>query len=658
MANDTHPRVSTPEAEAVAVRDEVKTTARAPRPPPPRWQRWLKKLAIGLAIALVGLYVLYLVVGNVLLKTRVIRNAVSAWPSRSFEYGSAYTLWPGIVHVRDVHLRVRDSEIEFLMVIDEARVDLDLFALTHKVVHARSVQARGVSFRQRFRLDGADVAHRTTYALPPIEGFDQVPLKSNIYFGPTDDAHYDLFTFDFEHVDVTGVRELWVQDYRFAGDAHAQGSFYLRPARKLTVGPASLDIYKGDMHLGPDPVMEGMTGTIHTTIDMFDPRSVTGAEVFDKFTFVDARIDARVPSYAFLEHRYLEGEKPPQLTGGAGSLHLDVRIRKGELESGTDVTLDQKNLGVHLPDSANVATSSQLSFSVKDVDGKPEASMRASLAPVDVRVKGAEKYPLRAPTLGVFARSKNLALRKPFNDLLYSIDVPQLEITDLRFFQHLVGGKIAIGEGAALGKAHLDAQLASESGQGSLSISTHTASARFGDFAVSAMIGLDVKATRLDLSTFNCDLSHSTLDLREVVLTHGSKKEDPWWGKLELDKATLRPALATKLRAEASMVMRDVRPILATYLSTKGLPDWLPKLVTLENFQAHAKVRLGSYLDIDDFASQATNTEVDVRYHEIYTHKHGAIFVKWRDVQTGIEITDDGVKPILIGVREWFDAQK
>src|SRR5712691_13114979 len=49
----------------------------------------------------------YLVSANILLRTRLLRSMINDGPDKTYvEYGSAYSLWPGRVRVRD--LRIRD----------------------------------------------------------------------------------------------------------------------------------------------------------------------------------------------------------------------------------------------------------------------------------------------------------------------------------------------------------------------------------------------------------------------------------------------------------------------------------------------------------------------------------------------------------------------
>ena len=66
-------------------------------------------VALRVLLVLGGLAALYLLLGNVVIKTALLKRLANTSPSVQLEYGSAYTLFPGRVHVDG--LRLRSSHI-------------------------------------------------------------------------------------------------------------------------------------------------------------------------------------------------------------------------------------------------------------------------------------------------------------------------------------------------------------------------------------------------------------------------------------------------------------------------------------------------------------------------------------------------------------------
>jgi hypothetical protein len=629
----------------------------------PPWRRIARKVLIGLAIAVVGLYALYVLAANIALKTRIIRDAVGKFPSRSIEYSSAWTLWPGIVHVKDLHIRVQDSSQEFLIVLDDTVTDLDLLALTKRRLHARFVKTHGLSFRLRSRIDPRIDPSPVTYALPPIEGFDAVPFKDVSHYEPPPLGKEleKIFTFDLENVEVDGVREIWVDDYRVEGDGHVRGRLHLAPSRNLEVGRSELELTRGSMWVGKDVVIDDMKGKVAAEIGWFQVRSEYGADVLEHLTVVDAALDGHVSNYSFVEHRYLAG-KGVELVGGEGRLHLDVHVRNGELINGTAIGLDAKDLELHFG-NRHAKTSGVLAFDVKDREGAPEAQGRLTLTGTDLFVSGsaAEKTPtLTAAQAGIFARSRNLGLAKPFNDLLYSVDVPALKLGDLRVLQRFLppASTFRIGKGTATAHLHLDATRVDGGGQAAIQVESKGAFVRYRDASLQGNVAIDLKLANLDLAKKSAILSHSTLDVTDVTFTDASKQEPAWWAHFDLEEAALHPAKKDKLTALVAIKMRDVRPILRTYAAGDNMPGWLAKMLTMENFFGRASLRLNDGFDLEDFRARSEDAGIGAQYHSHRGHVRGKILLEYKGLDVGLDIGDGGSKPVLLGAYDWYTGGK
>ncbi|HXK16227.1 MAG TPA: hypothetical protein VNG33_00385, partial [Polyangiaceae bacterium] len=75
---------------------------------------------------LVGLQLLYLVAANAVLRSSVIKRRVDAADGMHLEYASASSTWLGRVHVSGFSLRVEDYNVQFLLTIERAELDVGL----------------------------------------------------------------------------------------------------------------------------------------------------------------------------------------------------------------------------------------------------------------------------------------------------------------------------------------------------------------------------------------------------------------------------------------------------------------------------------------------------------------------------------------------------
>ena len=178
----------------------------------------------GLAITALGSVALvavsYLVAGNIVLRTRLLRNAISgstlgfafsgSATTLQLNYESAYTLTPGRVHVDGLSIRGRERALEWFISLDHADVDISLTALLHRMFRATRVQASGLMVRARLRLTREEATPDVVATLPPIPGLADPPLLDDSGPGPPPltDAAYNLWSVDLEKVDVEHVREV------------------------------------------------------------------------------------------------------------------------------------------------------------------------------------------------------------------------------------------------------------------------------------------------------------------------------------------------------------------------------------------------------------------------------------------------------------------
>src|SRR5580698_10479300 len=112
----------------------------------------LKKVLRIAALVLVGAWALYLVGMNVFVRTRLFRNLISEDPgSILVDYSSAYSLVPGWIHVEDLRIRGRDSNVEWILALDRCDFRFAVLDFTHRRFHAEHVHGDGLSLRVRQR---------------------------------------------------------------------------------------------------------------------------------------------------------------------------------------------------------------------------------------------------------------------------------------------------------------------------------------------------------------------------------------------------------------------------------------------------------------------------------------------------------------------------
>jgi hypothetical protein len=277
-----------------------------------------------LALALPALLVL--ATNVVLKKPQFVRGWVSENPeSTLLAYDDAGSDFPGRVWVKGFLLRSRDENTEWIARIDDARLTVSLFELVKKRFHAEHVRGGGLSFRLRRRLPPKEISPAVVQRQPPIEGFPSPPrAESPEATRPEDPTTWRVAIDDLA---VDGLRELWIEGFRFEGQGRVSGAFALHPTIDAQVGPSKLELASGELRFGRDPIASPIEGTIECAIPAFRTHEYPGNEIF-KIVDGRAKVTGAVASLEFL-NAILSEPKRPRFGAGKGRLDFDAALGRG-----------------------------------------------------------------------------------------------------------------------------------------------------------------------------------------------------------------------------------------------------------------------------------------------------------------------------------------
>lgn len=297
--------------------------------------RHVVAVAWRLLAVVAGLELLYLVIANTILWTPLLKNFAARGDTMNIDYASAFSVLPGRISVRDLHLRIHDHNIEFLVQIERGKLDVSLHELFRKRFHALRVDGERVTYRMRHKLSAVGKEARRVAAYPPIPGFPDPPLFRGPPSPPIPDDKYDLWDVNIENV-TAQVKEIWILEYRYRGPGMARGSFHVKPARNYDVSPTTLDLEGGRLTLGSEQVSEHTTAHIRVVVEPSDTRKLQGFEPVEKI-IADARGKFEGTDFGFLD-AYLEPHVGASARG-QGGLEFDLHLHHGALVPGSTFSL-------------------------------------------------------------------------------------------------------------------------------------------------------------------------------------------------------------------------------------------------------------------------------------------------------------------------------
>lgn len=291
-------------------------------------------------VAAVAVELAWVVGMNLFINSPLLATLINRKPEKMrIQWESARTWWPGDLRVKGFVIRANQLDVQWVVELDEARAQIGLLALLEKRVLAENLRARGGSFRIRnhpqteFQLAKEPVIAPipwTEYAmLPP--GFDPAVVAKTERRPPKK----ALWAADLRGVKVSAFREIWINEYRYQGDASAEGDFFIRAKEYLDLSRAEIALHEGKVTLGEQEVLEVRTGTVAFAIPDVSLVEYRGREVM---AFMDGKVtlESGVENIRFVDF-YLGRFPGLELRSGPGVLWVDVEMVDGVAAGSVDL---------------------------------------------------------------------------------------------------------------------------------------------------------------------------------------------------------------------------------------------------------------------------------------------------------------------------------
>lgn len=301
----------------------------------------VRAVALRVVLIISAISASYLVLANLLLQTRVIRELVSAGPDVELSYESAYSLWPGRVRFERLELVAGDYNVQLAVGVGAGTIDVSLHELLFKRFHALAVTLDGLSFRLRHKVHAVGDNRARVEAFPPIAGYPDPPL----YTGPeppsTPGEESKLWRIGLRDIRAT-LSELWIQEYRYVGPGQVAGGFDLAPGRAFEVLPASVRLTGGELTLGGRAVAGrftlGVAGEIaHTETDQ-------GTRLMFQNASIQVELASEATDLSLLD-LYLRGE-PVLKVAGQADIDARLAVAAGRVETSSRAALGVDDVSV------------------------------------------------------------------------------------------------------------------------------------------------------------------------------------------------------------------------------------------------------------------------------------------------------------------------
>lgn len=639
-------------------------------------KRFLKPLLLGLVALLALLYPLYLGVGNWLLRSGELERRLNRRPHRLWiDYASAWTVWPGVVHVRGFQIRNQTRAVQWWLAIDRGTIEIDLLKLQDRQFETERVSGTGVAFRLRRRADQPVRRSVTRPGLePPIPGLSNPPAVApeKAYPPQPQRRRRDPWRIHLQGMDLAGVREIWIEEYRFAGEARAAGDFDLKIRDRFELPAAWIEVLAGDLSLGAGPsavpVLANAQGRVNARIEPYAPAQHRG---WDTLRFVSGRAEIQGRAHSFeLLKLYIRKARWIDLEGGGGPLTIDLRMQRGRLSAGSHLEAEPERLAVSLLDYRAEGSGRARWEVAADEDGGKDREGRLALDLDDYRIqrRGYRRPHVRGKGLEIRVESPEprlLGRRNLFSPRTLAVEMPRAEVPDLTFYNAYLPPKagLALTDGAGRMSARFRAAAPDWTGSGEIRLRAARVGARFEDRRLRGDLDLRTRLRQADLQGKRFDVSGSDLELTRVTVQSGQGGPDlpgggdPWWARVHLDRALLTPGEPVFLRAQVESTLSDARPVFALLAPEQRgrMLRWVDRLLDLRGIGATAGIVVGDQLvQVDPLAIAGDNALVQARLRFQEGDRQAILYASYGRWDVGLEVDGQERDWKVLRPKRWY----
>ena len=613
----------------------------------------LKKLLRWVGIVVLALLVLYFVGVNAVLASPLGERLFTSRPQEfQIRYERAWTLWPGVVHVRGFQLCTQDRAVQVMITADRVHGELHLWTMWDLRFSAADVEAHGVTMRVRPRVKEGDEKKAHLDELPPIADYAS-PIITQ---AELDAPRGPLVKIELERLSVHHLREVWIERTKYTGDAEVSGGLFYAPLEKLRLDGVRVSDSNAKLtHADDEIALERLVAQV--TLKELSLKEQQVAD-FQKLT-------AELELKATMEPRFLNGYLTKvkglsslKASGAAGPLVLAVKVKDGVVEEGASLSFTTPRAAVRIP---FVELAGGAEVKGKSSGGKLWLDLgltRVKLKQHDgERLAEARRFALKASSAADLTKVDSVDAQL----LLRGGKVPSLTALN-QFIPGGAGVRVTDGEGEVEGELWLDS--ASARGKGGIKVTAKSVAVKNRSASITGRLEVTGVVRSLDLDTNALDLSGSEVSIEDATLTNGQRYS--LWLKAHAEPCVLTPKEKVRWSTTISVGASNLQPLLA--IVAENLP--LPKALTA--FTSSPNVRVEADLTVSDdgidlprliltssrLRAQGAMSLRPVNEHDEKLHPWGDVLVKAGVFSAGLELRGARVSPVLFGVGRWADDKR
>ena len=584
---------------------------------------------------LVAAWMVYLLAGALFTFTPIGPSIIAPHPERcSVTWSFAWTIIPGIAHVRGLEVKQHTGDVIWSLQVDRATTGVNLFALPFKTFHAILPHASGVTATVKKAPTTMPAREKTKPGFRLL--FQGMSAK-------------DIRSVDFYTAHIEG------ETFKARGtlDTTARGPFGIPRARVTLKGGRV--VYDGrpvvtDLRLDARAqIKKHSKDQVHET--GFLPLASARIEV-EGDTAELAFIDAMVRSVDWMNVR-----------GGEGHVRGSIGMDHGVVEPDSHLEVETSTFTF---DFMDYIASGKGTLRFDGAGDQPDAdnNLVFSLDDFELRFTDSDIPYLKGSGLSAAITGTLAEMLRPKGEVSVTIDLPESDVPDLTVYNRYLkaGESVEILSGTGRLASHLETSAAKNEGHGSINLKAQGVILNVKDRPIVADVISNSVFFAPDLKKHVFSLDGTTIRLKNVVVGTPDQtpqdtevEDEKWWCDIEITDGELRFGKPIELDLNTTLTARDADPVVALMSKTQKGEGRLDKLLGIKDLGGSARILVqNGFTALLDIQAEGGRAELLGDLCMSRGYQTGLFYISYGILSLTAEIDGEEKKKHMTGPRKYF----
>jgi hypothetical protein len=596
-----------------------------------------KNIVVRILQILIGIEIVWLILGNLFLSTNLGAWAVNIKPEKfTMSWESAWTPYPARIYVKDLTLNIHTRTTDIQLKSDIANANIRFLPLLKKHLVIDQVRA-------------GNVITKLTKTTPP----EDYPVSTKTSAG---------FTFELRDMQIEEINELSLNQLKIiGGKSHASGTIKIQIRGEVELTDIDADWKNAKIQLDDNHLAESLSIKLIGGVEPFLPKKDKGVALMKKISAiidVDGTVGSLKPLiYFFQDYDWIER------IDGKGVVEAHLELVQGELKLGSKFNVSADGLELDFL-GFNAQGSGQVNGEVIDSNNNLSSVLKLVFDNFALSRQG-ELNPLAVGEgLSLIAKSHNMGLVESLNNrnLELILDIPSSEVPDISFLASSLPDALGISlfEGGASLRGNMKVSGIEKTAEGNFELQGENLKGKFRDMNFEMDMELSSKVSGKQLDDFKVELNGTEFKLLNGIFDNDTVEVDKkWWMTVSIPEGQATLAQPFNLAADIDMSMKDTRAIIAMFAEMK---DWIRHfdgILTVNDVTGSAEILAGNQrASIRNLQLDGDRLEVMAELELGEESNAGILWGKLGIISAGVETINEERDWKFINGRDWFEQRK